>query len=61
MVILSFVVLFFVNWIGGTLNGIKYLGYSDIDKISMANVPSGSKRDMHSSLWPFKHNFLLGE
>ncbi|XP_051142744.1 CSC1-like protein At4g02900 isoform X2 [Andrographis paniculata] len=42
--ILSFAILFPVNWFGETLKNIKDLTYSNIDKLSIANVPSGSKR-----------------
>ncbi|KAL2481724.1 CSC1-like protein [Abeliophyllum distichum] len=42
--ILAFAILVPVNWTGKTLDGIKDLTYSDIDKLSISNVPSGSKR-----------------
>ncbi|CAI9781155.1 unnamed protein product [Fraxinus pennsylvanica] len=42
--ILAFAVLVPVNWTGKTLDNIKDLTYSDIDKLSISNVPSGSKR-----------------
>lgn len=42
--VLSFAVLVPVNWTGETLHGINDLTYSNIDKLSIANVPSGSQR-----------------
>ncbi|XP_027351064.1 CSC1-like protein At4g02900 [Abrus precatorius] len=44
--ILAFMVLVPVNWTGKTLEtrGAKNLTFSDIDKISISNVPFGSKR-----------------
>ncbi|CAI9785654.1 unnamed protein product [Fraxinus pennsylvanica] len=42
--LLAFAVLVPVNWTGKTLVDIKDLTYSDIDKLSISNVPSGSKR-----------------
>ncbi|CAA3028296.1 CSC1 At4g02900 [Olea europaea subsp. europaea] len=42
--ILAFAILVPVNWTGKTLDDIKDLTYSDIDKLSISNVPSGSKR-----------------
>lgn len=42
--LLAFVVLVPVNWTGKTLEGIKNLTYSNIDKLSISNVPSGSNR-----------------
>ncbi|KAG8389378.1 hypothetical protein BUALT_Bualt02G0223000 [Buddleja alternifolia] len=42
--ILAFGVLVPVNWTGSTLDDIKDLTYSDIDKLSISNVPSGSLR-----------------
>ncbi|KAG8370707.1 hypothetical protein BUALT_Bualt13G0011300 [Buddleja alternifolia] len=42
--ILAFAVLAPVNWTGETLVHIKDLTYSDIDKLSISNVPSGSLR-----------------
>ncbi|KAM7521562.1 hypothetical protein LguiA_011464 [Lonicera macranthoides] len=41
---LSFAVLVPVNWTGETLEHIKDLTFSDIDKLSISNVQSGSKR-----------------
>ncbi|KAK6120123.1 hypothetical protein DH2020_046159 [Rehmannia glutinosa] len=40
--ILAFAVLVPVNWTGETLDNIADLTYSDIDKFSISNVPSGS-------------------
>ncbi|KAK4492546.1 hypothetical protein RD792_003358 [Penstemon davidsonii] len=42
--ILAFAVLVPVNWTGSTLDDIKDLTYSNIDKLSISNVPSGSIR-----------------
>ncbi|KAK6135051.1 hypothetical protein DH2020_031229 [Rehmannia glutinosa] len=42
--ILAFAVLVPVNWTGETLDNIADLTYSDIDKFSISNVPSGSLR-----------------
>ncbi|KAJ4829129.1 hypothetical protein Tsubulata_011814 [Turnera subulata] len=44
--ILAFSVLVPVNWTGGLLENSKDkdLTYSDIDKLSISNIPSGSKR-----------------
>ncbi|PIN03056.1 hypothetical protein CDL12_24424 [Handroanthus impetiginosus] len=42
--ILAFAVLVPVNWTGETLQDIKDLTYSNIDKLSISNVPSGSLR-----------------
>ncbi|GMN48748.1 hypothetical protein TIFTF001_017927 [Ficus carica] len=44
--LLAFVVLVPVNWTGKTLEGIKNLTYSNIDKLSISNVPSGSNRSI---------------
>ncbi|PSR86015.1 CSC1-like protein [Actinidia chinensis var. chinensis] len=41
---LAFVVLVPVNWTGKTLESIKDLTFSNIDKLSISNVPAGSKR-----------------
>ncbi|XP_052186844.1 CSC1-like protein At4g02900 [Diospyros lotus] len=41
---LAFLVLVPVNWTGQTLETIKDLTFSDIDKLSISNVPPGSKR-----------------
>ncbi|KAL6978495.1 hypothetical protein U1Q18_020163 [Sarracenia purpurea var. burkii] len=41
---LAFVVLVPVNWTGETLENSKDLTFSDIDKLSISNVPPGSKR-----------------
>ncbi|XP_057460956.1 CSC1-like protein At4g02900 [Actinidia eriantha] len=41
---LAFVVLVPVNWTGKTLESIKNLTFSNIDKLSISNVPAGSKR-----------------
>ncbi|XAR58523.1 hypothetical protein NMG60_11013951 [Bertholletia excelsa] len=42
--ILAFGVIVPVNWTGKTLGNIKDLTYSDIDKLSISNVPPGSPR-----------------
>ncbi|EPS74192.1 hypothetical protein M569_00556, partial [Genlisea aurea] len=42
--VLAFSVLVPVNWTGGTLVNVKDLTFSDIDKLSISNVPSGSLR-----------------
>ncbi|XP_073063414.1 CSC1-like protein At4g02900 [Primulina eburnea] len=42
--VLSFAVLVPVNWTGKTLEDITDLTFSDIDKLSISNVPSGSLR-----------------
>ncbi|KAI3449602.1 hypothetical protein Pfo_006267 [Paulownia fortunei] len=42
--LLAFAVLVPVNWTGETLDDVKDLTYSDIDKLSTSNVPSGSLR-----------------
>ncbi|CAJ1906039.1 unnamed protein product [Sphenostylis stenocarpa] len=44
--LLSFMVLVPVNWTGNTLEaaGAKNLTFSDIDKISISNIPYGSDR-----------------
>ncbi|WCJ21495.1 ERD (early-responsive to dehydration stress) family protein [Euphorbia peplus] len=42
--ILAFAVLVPVNWTGGTLEQIKDLTFSNIDKLSISNIPPGSKR-----------------
>ncbi|KAE8732526.1 CSC1-like protein [Hibiscus syriacus] len=44
LAVLAFLVLVPVNWTGETLEGIKNLTFSDIDKLSISNVPDGSKR-----------------
>ncbi|KAL5792980.1 hypothetical protein ACOSP7_001574 [Xanthoceras sorbifolium] len=44
LAVLAFVVLVPVNWTGHTLERIEDLTFSDIDKLSISNVPSGSKR-----------------
>ncbi|XP_022150164.1 CSC1-like protein At4g02900 [Momordica charantia] len=41
---LAFAVLVPVNWTGDTLERVKGLTYSDIDKLSISNIPPGSKR-----------------
>ncbi|XP_010038117.2 LOW QUALITY PROTEIN: CSC1-like protein At4g02900 [Eucalyptus grandis] len=41
---LAFAVLVPVNWTGGTLETIKDVTFSNIDKLSISNVPSGSQR-----------------
>ncbi|XP_058008684.1 CSC1-like protein At4g02900 isoform X2 [Hevea brasiliensis] len=42
--LLAFAVLVPVNWTGGTLEQIKDLTFSNIDKLSISNIPPGSKR-----------------
>ncbi|KAJ7972830.1 calcium permeable stress-gated cation channel 1 [Quillaja saponaria] len=42
--ILSLVVLVPVNWTGKTLEKVKDLAFSDIDKLSISNIPVGSER-----------------
>ncbi|XP_010522696.1 PREDICTED: CSC1-like protein At4g02900 isoform X2 [Tarenaya hassleriana] len=42
--ILAFGVLVPVNWTGGTLENIKDLTFSNVDKLSISNVPPGSPR-----------------
>ncbi|KAK6164687.1 hypothetical protein DH2020_001551 [Rehmannia glutinosa] len=42
--LLAFTVLVPVNWTGGTLASVKDLTFSDIDKLSISNVPPGSIR-----------------
>ncbi|KAG4174444.1 hypothetical protein ERO13_A11G120900v2 [Gossypium hirsutum] len=44
LAVLAFLVLVPVNWKGETLEGVKNLAYNDIDKLSISNVPDGSKR-----------------
>ncbi|KAK6937493.1 CSC1/OSCA1-like, cytosolic domain [Dillenia turbinata] len=44
LLFLSFTVLVPVNWTGGTLEKSKDLNFSDIDKLSISNIPQGSKR-----------------
>ncbi|WRX09222.1 CSC1/OSCA1-like [Theobroma cacao] len=44
LAVLAFSVLVPVNWTGGTLEHIKNLTFSDIDKLSISNIPDGSKR-----------------
>ncbi|OMO77795.1 hypothetical protein CCACVL1_14833 [Corchorus capsularis] len=44
LAVLAFGVLVPVNWTGGTLEHIKNLTFSDIDKLSISNVSEGSKR-----------------
>ncbi|KAJ0979636.1 hypothetical protein J5N97_015110 [Dioscorea zingiberensis] len=41
---LAFAILVPVNWTGGTLERFKNLTFSDIDKLSISNVPPGSER-----------------
>ncbi|XP_006644293.1 calcium permeable stress-gated cation channel 1 [Oryza brachyantha] len=41
--ILAFIILVPVNWTNNTLEGLK-MQHSDIDKLSISNIPSGSKR-----------------
>lgn len=45
--ILAFAVLVPVNWTNDTLEGMKTV-HSDIDKLSISNIPNGSKRWAHS-------------
>ncbi|KAF5731511.1 CSC1-like protein [Tripterygium wilfordii] len=42
--LLAFSILVPVNWTGDTLEHVKDLVFSDIDKLSISNIPSGSKR-----------------
>lgn len=42
--LLAFAVLVPVNWTGNSLDKIKDLTYSNIDKLSISNVPPGSLR-----------------
>lgn len=44
LTVLAFLVLVPVNWTGETLERSKGLTFSDIDKLSISNVPDGSKR-----------------
>lgn len=41
---LAFAVLVPVNWTNNTLEKFKDLTFSDIDKLSISNVPDGSSR-----------------
>ena len=50
---LALVVFVPVNWTGKTLESIKDLTFSNIDKLSISNVPDGSKR------WVFFFWYLL--
>lgn len=49
---LAFAVLVPVNWTGDTLERVKGLTYSDIDKLSISNIPPGSKRFFSFYLFP---------
>ncbi|XP_031250605.1 CSC1-like protein At4g02900 [Pistacia vera] len=44
LAVLSFLVLVPVNWTGKTLEHSKHVIFNDIDKLSISNVASGSKR-----------------
>ncbi|XVF80503.1 hypothetical protein PTKIN_Ptkin15bG0079000 [Pterospermum kingtungense] len=44
LAVMAFLVLVPVNWMGETLERTKGLTFSDIDKLSISNVPDGSKR-----------------
>ncbi|XVF21817.1 hypothetical protein REPUB_Repub12eG0122500 [Reevesia pubescens] len=44
LAVLAFLVLVPVNWTGETLEHSRNLTFSDIDKLSISNVPDGSKR-----------------
>lgn len=44
LAVLAFAVLVPVNWTGKSLQNIKDLTFSDIDKLSISNVPTGSNR-----------------
>ncbi|XVE77753.1 hypothetical protein DITRI_Ditri13aG0087800 [Diplodiscus trichospermus] len=44
LAVLAFLVLVPVNWTGETLERSKGLTFSDIDKLSISNVPDGSRR-----------------
>ncbi|KAF2301780.1 hypothetical protein GH714_003576 [Hevea brasiliensis] len=46
--LLAFAVLVPVNWTGGTLEQIKDLTFSNIDKLSISNIPPGSKSKLFS-------------
>lgn len=48
--LLAFAVLVPVNWTGETLEHAKGLTYSDIDKLSISNIPPASKRFSSSYL-----------
>ncbi|KAK8457062.1 hypothetical protein SEVIR_3G122200v4 [Setaria viridis] len=41
---LAFLVLVPVNWFNDALDGMKKVVHSDIDKLSISNIPNGSKR-----------------
>ncbi|KAK1277408.1 hypothetical protein QJS04_geneDACA003415 [Acorus gramineus] len=44
LTVFAFSILVPVNWTGGTLEHIKDLTFSDIDKLSISNIASGSNR-----------------
>nr|DAD33567.1 TPA_asm: hypothetical protein HUJ06_012418 [Nelumbo nucifera] len=44
LTVLAFAILVPVNWTDGRLENIKGLTFSDIDKLSISNVSTGSKR-----------------
>ncbi|KAH9785963.1 CSC1-like protein [Citrus sinensis] len=44
LAILAFVVLVPINWTGKTLEHATNVSFSDIDKLSISNIPAGSKR-----------------
>ncbi|KAK1295336.1 hypothetical protein QJS10_CPA16g01368 [Acorus calamus] len=44
LTVFAFSILVPVNWTGGTLEHIKDLTFSDIDKLSISNIASGSDR-----------------
>ena len=41
---LAFVVLVPVNWTNNTLEELKDVTFSDLDKLSISNIPDGSSR-----------------
>ncbi|CAN4098199.1 unnamed protein product [Withania somnifera] len=56
--ILSFAVLVPVNWTSGeTLDHIEDLTFSNIDKLSISNIPSGSKRFWAHVLMAYVYTF----
>jgi hypothetical protein len=42
--VLAFLVLVPVNWTSGTLEDEKSISYDEIDKLSISNIGTGSKR-----------------
>lgn len=41
---IAFTVMVPVNWTNSTLDQLKNLTFSDIDKLSISNIPTGSSR-----------------